>query len=95
MASYNKSDLLADVAERAGVSKANAESVINALFDTLVAKAKEGTKVSWPGFGAFSTSARAARVGRNPQTGEEIQIPASTTMKFTAAKALKDTLNDE
>lgn len=93
MASYSKSDLLADVAERAGVSKANAESVINALFETVIDKTKEGTKVAWPGFGSFSTSERAARVGRNPQTGEELQIPASTTMKFTAAKALKDTLN--
>jgi DNA-binding protein HU-beta len=94
VASYNKADLLTDVAERAGVSKANAESVLNALFDTVIAKAKDGIKVSWPGFGSFSTSERSARVGRNPQTGEEIKIPASTTMKFTVAKALKDALND-
>lgn len=90
---YNKSDLLADVAERAGVTKAEAETIISALFDTVIAKSKEGEKVSWPGFGSFSLSERAARVGRNPQTGAEIQIPKSTAMKFTAAKALKDALN--
>lgn len=93
MASYNKADLISDVAERAGVSKSEAETVITALFDTLVVKTKEGTKVSWPGFGAFSISERAARTGRNPQTGAEIQIPKTTAMKFTAAKALKDALN--
>jgi DNA-binding protein HU-beta len=93
VASYTKADLLAEVAERANVSKANAESIITALFETVISRAKEGTKVSWPGFGSFSTTERAARVGRNPQTGDEIQIPASTALKFTAAKALKDSLN--
>jgi DNA-binding protein HU-beta len=93
VANYTKADLLADVAESAGVSKAEAEQVIDAFFNTVASKAKDGGKVSWPGFGSFSASKRAARVGRNPQTGAEIQIPASTALKFTAAKALKDQLN--
>lgn len=93
MSNYTKSDFLADVAERAGVSKANAEAVIEALFATVVDKTKSGTRVAWPGFGSFNTSERSARVGRNPQTGAEIQIPASTTLKFTVAKAVKDALN--
>lgn len=91
---YTKADLLADVAERAGVSKADAENVLGAFFDTVISKTKEGTKVAWPGFGSFSTSQRAARVGRNPKTGEELHIPAQTAMKFTAGKALKDSLNE-
>lgn len=94
MASYTKAQLVADVAESADVSKANVDSVLKALFDVIVAKTKEGTKVSIPQFGSFQTSERGARVGRNPQTGEEIQIPASTVMKFTAAKSLKDALNE-
>jgi DNA-binding protein HU-beta len=93
MASYTKADLLTHIAERAGVSKADAEKVIDALFETVVSKSKEGDKVAWPGFGSFSASKRAARTGRNPRTGEEITIPASTALKFTAAKALKDALN--
>ena len=92
MASYTKAQLIADVAESSSVTKATAESVVDALFDTIVSKTKDGTKVSWPGFGSFHTVERAARKGRNPQTGEDIDIPASTTMKFTLAKALKDGL---
>ena len=90
---YTKSDLLTDIAASANVSKATAESVLSALFDTIASKSKEGTKVSWPGFGSFQASTRAARKGRNPQTGKEIDIPASTVMKFTSAKALKENLN--
>ena len=93
MASYTKADLLAHVSERAGVSKADAEKVIESLFATVIGKSKEGEKVAWPGFGAFSAAKRAARTGRNPRTGEEIAIPASTAIKFTPAKALKDALN--
>lgn len=94
MAKYTKAQLVADVAESANVTKATAETVITAMFETVVAQTKAGTKVSWPGFGSFQTSQRAARKGRNPQTGVEIEIPASTVMKFTAAKALKEELND-
>lgn len=94
MANYTKAELLTEVAERAGVSKTEAESVIDALFSTVTGQAKAGNKVSWPGFGSFSISHRAARTGRNPQTGAEIQIPASSALKFTPAKALKDLLNE-
>lgn len=93
MASYTKSDLLTDVAARADMSKAQVESVISAFLETVVGKAQEGAKVSWPGFGSFQTSVRPARKGRNPQTGATIEIPETTVMKFSAAKALKDTLN--
>ncbi len=94
MAKYTKAQLVADVADAADVTKMNAESVINAMFEIVVSQTKQGTKVAWPGFGSFQTSQRAARKGRNPQTGNEIHIPASTVMKFTSAKALKDLLND-
>lgn len=96
MASYTKSDLLTDVAARAGadVSKAQVETVISAFFDTIVSKTQDGAKVAWPGFGSFQTSVRPARKGRNPQTGATIEIPETTVMKFSAAKALKDALNE-
>lgn len=93
MATYTKSDFITDVAASAGVSKAEAEKTIAAMFDCLTGKAKEGAKISWPGFGSFQLTVRKARTGRNPQTGAEIQIPQSNAMKFTAAKGLKDALN--
>ena len=88
-----KAELLDAVADAAGVSKADAERTIGAFFDTVVSSAKSGEKVAWPGFGTFSTSARAARTGRNPQTGEPVQIKASTAMKFSASSTLKSALN--
>jgi DNA-binding protein HU-beta len=88
-----KAELLDAVAKRADVSKADAERVVDAFFDEVVSAAKSGDKVAWPGFGSFSTSNRAARTGRNPQTGAEVKIAASTAMKFTASSALKQTLN--
>lgn len=88
-----KAELLDAVAGAAGVSKADAERTIGAFFDTVVSEAKAGNKVAWPGFGTFSTSARAARTGRNPQTGEPVQIKASTAMKFSASSTLKSALN--
>jgi len=88
-----KAELIDAVADAAGVSKADAERTIGAFFDTVVSSTNKGDKVAWPGFGSFSASKRAARTGRNPRTGEEITIPASTALKFTAAKALKDALN--
>lgn len=93
MATYNKSELLSKVAGEAGVSKTDAEAVLDSFFETVTAAAKSGGKVAWSGFGSFSASQRKARTGRNPQTGAPVQIPASTAMKFTAAKALKDELN--
>jgi DNA-binding protein HU-beta len=88
-----KSELLDAVAEQSGVSKADAERAIGAFFDVVVSSAKSGDKVAWPGFGTFSTTERAARTGRNPQTGEPVQIAASTAMKFSASSALKSALN--
>lgn len=93
MATYNKSDLLSKVAGDAGVSKGDAEAVLNAFFATVTESAKSDGKVAWAGFGSFSASHRAARVGRNPRTGEALNISASTSVKFTAAKALKEQLN--
>jgi DNA-binding protein HU-beta len=84
-----KSELIEAVANAANVSKADAERTIGAFFDTVVAE----TKVSWPGFGSFSTSKRPARTGRNPRTGEAVKIAASTAMKFSASSTLKSTLN--
>jgi DNA-binding protein HU-beta len=88
-----KAELIEKVAESAGVSKAEAEKTISAFFDLVVATAKKGDKVSWPGFGAFSTTRRQARTGRNPRTGETVQVPASTAMKFSASSTLKAELN--
>ena len=88
-----KAELIDAVASKAGVSKADAERTVGAFFDEVVASTKKGDKVAWPGFGSFSTGKRAARVGRNPQTGAEVKIKASTTMKFTASSTLKAALN--
>ena len=89
----NKSELVDAVASSAGVAKAQAESVLNAFFETVRNEAKGGSKVAWPGFGSFSTSKRSARTGRNPRTGEAVKIAASTGMKFTPSSTLKDFLN--
>ena len=89
----NKSELVDAVASSAGVGKAQAESVLNAFFETVRTEAKGGNKVAWPGFGSFSTSQRSARTGRNPRTGEAVKIAASTGMKFTPSSTLKDFLN--
>lgn len=89
----NKADLVAAVAASADVSKAKAEEVINAFVDQVVGAAKSGDKVTWPGFGSFSISERAARTGRNPQTGETVQVKASRALKFSASSKLKSDLN--
>lgn len=88
-----KADLIEAVADAAGVSKADAERTVGAFFDHVVAATKSGEKVAWPGFGSFSTTERAAREGRNPQTGAPVQIKASTAMKFSASSTLKSALN--
>ena len=89
----NKSELIDAVASKAGISKSEANETIDAFFEVLTNAVKSGDKVSWPGFGSFSTSQSAARTGRNPQTGEAVNISASTRMKFTASSALKGELN--
>ncbi|MGH2684677.1 MAG: HU family DNA-binding protein [Actinomycetota bacterium] len=93
VATVTKADLLDAVSGAAGVRKSEAEDVLNAFFNTVRAKAKSGDKVSWPGFGSFSSSQRSARTGRNPQTGAAVKIPASTAMKFSSAQGLKEFMN--
>jgi len=93
MANMSKNDVLSAVAGGAGCTKADAEAVIEAFFGCVESAAKAGDAVAWPGVGKFSRSDRAARQGRNPQTGATIQIAASSSVKFTAAKALKDRMN--
>ena len=88
-----KAELIDAVAAAAGVTKADAERTVGAFFDIVVSSTKKGDKVAWPGFGSFSTSKSAARTGRNPQTGAEVKIAASTRMKFTASSTLKAALN--
>jgi DNA-binding protein HU-beta len=88
-----KAELIDGVASAAGVTKADAERTIVAFFDQIVTRAKKGEKVAWPGFGSFSTLNRAARTGRNPQTGEPVKIAASTAIRFSPSSTLKTALN--
>ena len=88
----NKAELVAAVAEKAEISKKDAEAAVKAFTD-VVEELKKGEKIQLVGFGTFEVSERAARVGRNPQTKQEITIPASKAPKFKAGKALKDSLN--
>ena len=88
-----KAELIEAVSKKAGTTKADTEKVLGAFFDQVVAVAKKGDKVAWPGFGSFSTTKRPARTGRNPQTGAPVDIAASIAMKFTASSTLKSTLN--
>ena len=89
----NKSDLVQSVADNAGISKADSAKAVDAVFDCITASLKSGDDVRVVGFGTFSVSHRAASTGRNPRTGETIQIAASIQPKFKAGKALKDALN--
>lgn len=86
----NKTELIAAAAEKAGLSKKDSEKVVNAALDAIVETLVAGEKVQLVGFGAFEVKERAARIGRNPQTKEEIEIPASKVPQFKAGKALKD-----
>ena len=86
----NKTELIAAVAEKTGLTKKDAERVINATFETVTASLAKGEKVAVSGFGNFEVKNREARVGRNPRTKETIQIPATRLPAFKAAKALKD-----
>jgi DNA-binding protein HU-beta len=88
-----KAELIEEVSAKAGLGKAETERTLGAFFDVVVAKAKGGQKVAWPGFGSFSTVHRKARTGRNPQTGAVMDVPASTAMKFSQSSALKSHLN--
>ena len=86
----NKTELISAVAEAAGVSKKDTEQVLNAFFDTVQSTLKQNDKVQIPGFGSFEVRERAARTGRNPATGETIEIAAAKAPAFKPGKALKD-----
>ncbi|MBE9504498.1 MAG: HU family DNA-binding protein [Proteobacteria bacterium] len=88
-----KSELVSQIASEAGISKAAAEKALKSVTDGVTGALKKGDKVSLVGFGTFDVSKRAARKGRNPQTGAEIQIKASNVPRFKAGKTLKDAVN--
>ncbi len=89
----NKNDLVAHVADSAGLTRADAAKAVDAVFDGVAAALKSGDEVRLVGFGTFLVSARAASEGRNPRTGEKIAIAASKQPKFKAGKGLKDAVN--
>ena len=89
----NKTELVAAIAEQAGISKKDAESALKAFTDVVANEMKNGGKVQLVGFGTFEVAERGAREGRNPATKQTIQIPASKAPKFKAGKALKDMIN--
>ena len=86
----NKAELVAAVAEKTGLSKKDSEKAVNATLDSVIEALAAGDKVQLVGFGAFEVKERSARMGRNPQTKEPIEIPASRAATFSAGKALKD-----
>ena len=89
----NKTELVTAMAEQTNLSKKDAEAALKAFVDVVSEELKKGEKVQLVGFGTFEVSERAAREGRNPQTGETMEIKASKTPKFKAGKALKDMMN--
>lgn len=89
----NKADLIAAIAAKTGETKKSAEASVNAFVDVITESLVKGDKVQLVGFGSFEVRKRAARKGRNPQTKEEIKIPASKAPVFKAEKALKDLVN--
>ena len=89
----NKTELVAAMAQEAELSKKDAEKALKAFTDVVAAELKKGGKVQLVGFGTFEVSQRAAREGRNPQSGKVMQIAASKAPKFKASKAIKDELN--
>jgi DNA-binding protein HU-beta len=89
----NKQDLIDAVAASTGDTKAATGAAIDAILDAVTRAVTSGDTVQLIGFGSFSTGERAARVGRNPSTGAEMQIAAAKTVKFTAGKAFKDAVN--
>jgi DNA-binding protein HU-beta len=89
----NKAELVAAIAEQSGLSQKDSAKVLKAFVDVVTAELKKGEKVQLVGFGTFEVSKRAARDGRNPQSGEPMKIPASKAPKFKAGKGLKDAVN--
>ncbi len=89
----NKNELVAHVADAAGLTKAQADKAVDAVFDGITSSLKSGNDVRLVGFGTFTVVSREASEGRNPRTGEKINIPASNQPKFKPGKTLKDDLN--
>lgn len=89
----NKTELIAAIAEKTGLSKKDAEKAVKAFTDVVSEELKKGEKIQLVGFGTFEVADRPARDGRNPKTGEPMPIPASKAPKFKAGKALKDMVN--
>ena len=89
----NKQDLVSAVAKAADMTKEKAAEAVDAVFDSITAGLKQDGEVRLMGFGTFAAAKRAASVGRNPRTGAEIQIPASTAVRFKMGKGLKDAVN--
>ena len=90
----NKTELVAAMAKETQLAKKDVEAVLKSFIDVVSEELKKGEKVQLVGFGTFEVSKRAAREGRNPQTGETMQISASKALKFKAGKALKDLINE-
>jgi DNA-binding protein HU-beta len=89
----NKVELVDAVSESSGLSKSDAAKAVEAVFDSIVAELRKGEEVRLVGFGSFLVTNRAASEGRNPRTGEPVQIPASKQPKFRAGKGLKEAVN--
>jgi len=89
----NKAELIAAIADDAEISKAKAEYALNSAIEHIIKAVTKGDSVQLVGFGTFGSGKRAARTGRNPRTGEAIKIAAARTVKFTAGKAFKDSVN--
>ncbi len=89
----NKGDLIAAIAKDAELTKAQAQAAVDSFLNNIEKVLKKGNKVTLVGFGTFQVSKRAARTGRNPQTGKSIKIPAKKVPRFTPGKALKDAVN--
>ncbi len=85
-----KADLIARVADTAGMTKVDSAKAVDAVADVITKALKKGEKVTWTGFGTYEVRARAARTGRNPQTGAPLHIPATKTPAFKSGKSLKD-----
>lgn len=89
----NKNDLIGAVAEGSGLSRTDTAKAVESVFDAITSALKKGDEVRLVGFGTFSVAKRKASTGRNPRTGEPMNIPASSTPKFKAGKGLKDAVN--
>ncbi|MGD0289794.1 MAG: HU family DNA-binding protein [Candidatus Binataceae bacterium] len=89
-----KADLIEGLSNKLGMNKGDAEKAVNIMLDDIISALKQGERVNISGFGTFAVSMREARTGRNPKTGESIEISASRSAKFKPGKQLKDSLND-